>query len=207
MKAAVRAFFPVFSAHFEGRVYHMYLDCKGLVTTGVGCLIDTMSAALALPWTRLSDGAPALPSEVVAEWRLIKGHQELAKLHYAYAGKLCKLRLTGDAINKLVDERTLSAERYLSRRLPSWDAWPADAQLATMSMAWAMGAGFVDKFPRWLAAATRAEPDFATMAAECKMRETNNAGVVPRNRADAALFRSAAVTTTPETINLGATGI
>ena len=36
MHSSVQAIFPEFSKRFEGYVHWMYLDIKGLVTTGVG---------------------------------------------------------------------------------------------------------------------------------------------------------------------------
>ena len=49
MRESVRRGFIGFSAPFEGRLHYMYLDVKGLVTTGVGNLIDSVGAAQALP--------------------------------------------------------------------------------------------------------------------------------------------------------------
>ena len=45
-------------------------------------------------------------------------------------------------------------DAYLAKRFPEWEEWPADAQLATLSMAWACGPAF--RFPR-LEAALRAQ--------------------------------------------------
>jgi len=40
----------------------MYVDVKGLVTTGIGNLIDLLSAALELPFHH-NDGTPVTPGE------------------------------------------------------------------------------------------------------------------------------------------------
>ena len=37
---------------FEGRIAHMYLDTKGLVTVGVGKMLRNEAAALKLPFVR-----------------------------------------------------------------------------------------------------------------------------------------------------------
>lgn len=183
----------------------MYLDCKGLVTTGIGCLIDPVGAALGLPWQHQYENRPATESEIAAEWNLIKGRQDLAKFHYNYAGKLCSLQLTGEGVSQLATTRLGQNETLIKAKIPLWDNWPADAQLATMSMAWAMGAGFTKTFTNWLAAARAG--NFEGCAADCEMRTAGNPGLVPRNKANVALFRAAAGTSTPEFITLGATGL
>jgi hypothetical protein len=68
--------------------------------------------------------------------------------------------------------------------------WPADAQLALLSMAWAMGPGGPPQFKNMAAACEKL--DFDTAAAQCRMDETGNPGVVPRNKADKLLFENAA---------------
>lgn len=48
----------------------MYLDVRGLVTTGIGNLIDPKEVALPLPW--LKEGEPATADEISAEWDFVK---------------------------------------------------------------------------------------------------------------------------------------
>src|SRR5580704_1499007 len=55
MYSSVRDIFPNFSKQFEGRVGWMYLDVKGLVTIGVGNLIDPLPAAVGLPFVHRAD--------------------------------------------------------------------------------------------------------------------------------------------------------
>ena len=57
-------------------------------------------------------------------------------------------------------------------------------------MAWALGAGFAAQWPNF-SAAVRAR-DWASASAHCRMDETGNPGVKPRNDADQQLFRNAA---------------
>lgn len=69
----------------EGVVKYMYLDIKGLVTIGVGNLIDPINAALNLPFRYKNKpgvtnaGQSASRADIEAEWKLIKGKQELAQ--------------------------------------------------------------------------------------------------------------------------------
>ena len=57
-----------------------------------------------------------------------------------------------------------------------FDEWPADAQLALHSMAWAMGSAFAarGKWPHFRAAC--AKMDFDLAADNCKMSEAGNPG-------------------------------
>jgi hypothetical protein len=65
--------------------------------------------------------------------------------------------------------------------------------MALLSMAWGMGAGFAvgGKWPKFRAAV--AAGDFDKAADNCRINETGNPGVRPRNDADQKLFHNAAV--------------
>lgn len=174
-----------FSEPFEGRVHWMYRDVKGLVTTGVGNLIDPVDRALVLPWIKRGEG-PATRSEVEAEWLRVKAMP--AALHYQrYRGELT---LDDEAINRLVRRALESNAMALSRSFDGWETWPADAQLGALSLAWAVGTSLA-KWPQYAAACRRR--DWMTAARECQIRSAGNPGVVPRNRAQAVAFRNASV--------------
>lgn len=205
MKPSVISIFPTFTRKFEGNVPHMYLDVKGLVTVGLGCLVDPIGLALSLPWQQKYEKRPATHAEIAAEWNLVKSRQDLARFHYSRIGKLCSLELQPAGVDQLATARLQLFEGILKSKLPHWDNWPADAQLATMSMAWAMGAGFLKVFTNWLASARVG--NFSACAAECEINAHGNPGIVPRNRANQALFRAAASTGTPDFVTLSATGL
>lgn len=170
-----------FSEPLEGRVHSMYLDILGLVTTGVGNLIDRSYIAAQLPWYHEKTGQPATKVEIAAAWQELKSRKDLAKLHWKYAAKLNDLRLTDAAIDALVLSKLHSNAEYVERKyFPDFSRWPADAQLAAMSMAWAVGPGFPEKFKYWTKFA--AKQDWVSAKGCCKIREINNPGVVPRNR-------------------------
>ena len=82
MFPAVQSGFPAFSAKFEGRVSYMYLDVKGLVTVGVGNLVDPVSVAQALPFRFKNKpgigapGSPATPDQIAAEWQTTQERPE-----------------------------------------------------------------------------------------------------------------------------------
>ena len=176
----------------------MYLDVKGLVTIGVGNLIDPMSAALALPFRYRNKpgittvGQPASRADIETEWNLIKNKKDLAQKGHRACEPLTKLELDDTAINTLITNRLLQNESFLKRQKAfiEFEKWPADAQLGLLSMAWAMGPGFSFGWPRF--AAVCAKMDFDGAAQNCRMTEVGNPGVIPRNRANKQLFQNAA---------------
>lgn len=181
--------FQAFTARFEGTCSWLYLDVKGLVTTGVGNLVDPMPAALDLPWRR-QDGSLAAPSEVEEAWQVVKHATAMQRLGGFAFARLTTLRLDEAGIAALVRQRLTVDDQYLARRFASADYadWPADAQLGILSMAWAMGPAF--QFPLFAAAVER--QDFAAAAKQCGIDTAGNSGVAPRNAANVRCFENAA---------------
>lgn len=190
MKSSVIETFSSFSTKFEGCIPYMYLDIKGLVTIGIGNLIDPMETALGLPFVH-KWGGEATRDDIILEWRMVKLNKQLAKQGHTAAAKITTLILTEDGIQQLVQRKLSEFETYLkTHSLPNFDDYPADAQLGIMSMAWAMGPGFPAKFPRFTAA-VKAQ-DWNAAAENCYINSTNNPGLVPRNKANRKLFLAAA---------------
>lgn len=180
-----------FSAPLEGRVPSMYCDILGLVTCGVGNLIDPISLAEQIRWT-LDDGTRAPLDVVRADWHKLKSNAAYyAKRHWRFAQADTRCRMTEDEIDRVVKMRLASNEAIIKKRFPKWDDFPADAQLAIMSMAWAVGAGFYTKFPN-LSRCIDAQ-DWVGCVASCKIREAGNPGVVPRNAKNRFCFHNAAI--------------
>ncbi len=202
MRQAVHDAWRAFSVPLESLVHHMYLDILGLVTTGVGNLIDPVQAAIPLPWRR-SDGSLAPKDEVVRQWTTLKENQDISRRHYRFAKELLDLRhghallLNDDDIDVLVTQKLEQNEVELRRHFPAYDEWPADAQLAVHSMAWAMGPAFAKKFPTFTGIINRG--DFVGCAtqdqpggrAACDINEVGNPGVVPRNQLNREHFLAA----------------
>ena len=209
MHAATLAAWHQFSEPLEGRVHSLYVDVKGLVTTGVGNLIDSMAPALQLPWRRVSDVAQliatdddplASAADIAAAWNGLKAQRDkFAKLHWKYAAKLNNLRLTDGAVDALVERVLRGNVATLRRTFVNWDALPADAQLGILSMAWAVGTGFPKIFGNFTRAALAG--DWTGAAASCKIRDgldtpskaDDNPGIVPRNAANRLCFANAAL--------------
>lgn len=200
-KQSVLDVFPSFTANLEGKVPWMYADILGLVTVGLGCLIDPVSLALGLPWKR-PDGSDASNGEVAAEWNRVKHDPTLPKRGHRAAQKVTTLRLTDEGIARLANDRLRRHEAWFVKTWKDFASFPADAQLAIHSMGWAMGAGFTGKFPSFTRAVT--VHDWATAARNCKMREAGNPGLVPRNKRNVSLLLAAATTTTPDLVTPGA---
>jgi hypothetical protein len=172
------------------------VDVLGLVTIGVGCLIDTPDGAARLPFVH-ANGTVAEPDEIRAAWRKLKANREaLKKLHWRFAAPYTNgLRLPDAAVDDLMVERLRASVAWLEKTFPKFGSFPADGQLGIVSMAWAAGANFTAKFPAFTAAALRG--DWARCADECRLREAGNPGVVPRNLADHYLFLCASVADSP----------
>lgn len=188
MQPVVRDKWQEFSTKFEGYLPYMYLDVKGLVTTGMGNLIDPISNAESLPWKK-ADGSSASKAEIDAAWNIVKGRTDLKmKGGGAFAG-LTGLHLEDDGIQQVINSTLDRNDQTLSSRFPGYASWPAPAQMALHSMAWAMGANF--KFPKFEAAVNSLIPDFKTAITESHMNDVGYPGLTPRNVANAQLFSDA----------------
>ncbi len=187
MRPETRSAFLPFTEPLEGVVPFMYLDVKGLVTTAIGNLIDTPDEALSLPWKN-KDGSPATRMQIAGEWSYVKSRQDMKLLGGTAFGAVTRLRLDEEGIQSAVSRTLDRMDHQLGQRFPAWEEWPWQAQLATLSMAWSCGAAF--RFPK-LEAALRVT-DFAIASTECTIQEAGNPGVIPRNKANRALYLAAA---------------
>jgi hypothetical protein len=201
MRQVVVERFRGWSAQFEGEVPWMYLDVKGYMTVGVGNLIDPIGEALKLPWVH-ADGSLASLAEVARDWHAVESHPECAKFGHKYARQFTTVRLTDAGISTLVYERLAGNWAFMrSHYFPAADSWPAPAQLAVSSLAWALGAGWPVIFKACGASAKR--QDWMACADQCAIK--GGGSIIRRNAATAALFRLAA-TQTPDmydTLGLG----
>lgn len=192
MHPPVLEIFPPFSTRFEGSVSSMYCDMLGLITTGIGCLIDPVGMALTLPWHHASTGELATQSEIAAAWEALKAQKDkYSKLHFRFAAQLNDLRLSDDAIADLLRKRLAADETVLRGYFPQWDSFPADAQLACCSMAWAVGAGWPHIFGNCARAVNAG--DWVAAALCCDIKTEGNPGVIPRNAQNRLCFTNAAV--------------
>ena len=202
MYPSVRAAFRAFNEPFEGVVPWMYLDIKGLVTVGVGNLIDPVALALALPFRlRNEPNIAATTGQIAAEWHAIKSDTTLARAGYRACEPLTQLGLDDASIDALIAVRLDENEQILKKNAAfrGFDDWPADAQLGLLSMAWALGPGGPARFRRFATACLN--HDFVRAAANCAINAQGNPGVAPRNRANQTLFQNAAVAPNPSLLH------
>lgn len=200
MHDMVLGYWAHFNDPLEGTVPFMYLDIKGWVSTGVGNKIDETeranSAATAaereaslrlanqINWYNKNNGAPASPADVAVDWDNVKARLDLAPLGHRAFENLTQLRISSDEILGLVQRKVLEMERVLTSRAEFRDFadWPANAQLATLSMSWGMGPMF--RFPtfqnlvangRWAEAAEecRFNPDEGTIKIRNKLNRVH----------------------------------
>lgn len=166
MHPSVRDIFLEFTEPLEGLVTTMYADVKGLVTVGLGNLIDPIGLALHLPW-KLPAGIPASRADVVAAWNAVKNDPQAAVKGWRYAKEIPanKVRLDRADVEELILDRLDMNDMAAERRFADWNERPADAQLAVHSLMWAMGPNFFSKFPKFTKAFTAG--DYAAAAKEC----------------------------------------
>ena len=201
MRESVAAVIPAFEEHFEGRVRWPYLDIKSLVTVGIGCQVDREEFML-LPWIDEATGAPATAGAIEHAWDTVRSatYLELRGGGSPTFAALTPIRITDAAVDWLCGSRhRVYDAQLLARFLDAWTQAPASAQLATLSMAYAMGAGALDGFPRFCTAFRAA--DWGSCALECRMEDVHNPGLRPRNAANAALFAAAADGGDPDAVN------
>lgn len=196
IKQAVVDAFAGFSEGFEGYTDFMYPDSKGLVTTGIGNLIDSVGAAQALPWVN-ADGSAASAADVAAAWQKVKaaypGVQSFA------AKPLTTIRLTKTGIAKLVNDKMRANHGVLVKRYPNYTSWPADAQLALHSLSWAWGPAFSTVWgvngQHFDSDVNALRPDFTSasslMGLASQHEESINSGIIPRDAANRGLWSNA----------------
>lgn len=203
MRDSVRASAYDFNRPMEGDIPYFYQDVKGLVSIGVGLLADPIQLALNLPLVK-PDGTPAGRDDIAAEWLRIKNlppndkGQTAAQLGHRYAKPHTKLRLTEEGLRFTFNRKLAQMEAEIAKGFPDWETWSSDAQLATLSLAWAVGPRFWDpgagkSYFRKLSNALRLR-DYETASRECFLPEERwISGLRPRNKANRALYLNAAI--------------
>lgn len=193
MHASVVTALPVFLKQYEGKVNFMYLDKKGLVTVGIGHILEPMSLADKLEFGYKGGGSAVSGAEVAAEWQTVKARKDLIDKGAEAFNAITKLQLTDKGVAAMVSSDSAGIENYLKTNgsakvfYGDFDQWPADAQLGFMGVAWGgipLPQFGWHKFPE----ACRKQ-DWETAANECKITSPIAAG---RNEAHKLMFLNAA---------------
>ena len=188
MRPAVRAAFVAFTEPLEGCVRHLYLDVKGLVTIGLGNLVDPRATAFGLDMV-FPDGTKAEREDIAAAWDCVKARTDLCMRGGVIYGTIPgnEIRLTDEGLESLVQGKLAQVDGYLTRRFgDAYTDAPADAQLALLSLSWACGPAF--RFPK-LEAAVRAG-HWGAAADEVDIRPAIGT-IVHRNAHNRTLLRNA----------------
>ncbi len=195
MRAVIPQAWLEFTEPLEGGLNFPYADKLGLVTTGYGDLIDPLSRAMGLPW--MIGDRRATGAEIAAAWWKVKNDPLSAAEGWRHAIKLTDIRLRPEAVHALVFGKLRENDAALREQFPSFEAWPACAQMALHSWAWACGPRA--HYPKMFAALR--EQDFDLAAVEIYIPEDgpdhvrgtadDNRGLIPRNVANAILLRNA----------------
>lgn len=198
MHDSVKAAWIDFNHDLEGIVPRLYADVLGLVTCGMGNLVDPIGLALGLPW-ELPGGSRATQADIAAAWNEVKNDPLCAARGWKYAIGLPanRVRLSPEAIDDLILARLEDNDRQMLARFQDWEARPADAQMAVHSMAWAMGPAFWRKFPKFTVAF--AGSDYASAAAQCAISPAAGT-VVERNARNKRLLLAASIPTSDPSI-------
>ena len=162
---------------FEDRIHYMYRCTGGEVTVGIGHAIHSAAEASRLTWAGGADSVEADFAAVAAEPKGFKAS------HYE---SLTSARMSDDAIDKLLADDMAGFTRQLEDTFPSWSTFPAPAQAALFDLAYNLGIGGLNKFPKMLAAVDAG--DWVTAASESHRRDIAE----ERNQEIADLFRQAA---------------
>jgi hypothetical protein len=195
--------FTPFTQEFEGAgTNYLYTDSKGWVTTGIGNKVDDNgdpSPALILPWRHGITGPLASQDEIRAAWNAVKS--AYPEIQSTAAKSLTDLRLDAQGMAAIVHTHLNGDHNLLQGYYPGMAAWPADAQMALHSIAWAWGPAFAQA--KWgvdgvnfMAALNQLMPDFNAAAALMKSASTSeearNTGIIPRDEANVQLWSNAA---------------
>jgi len=117
--------------HYEGNILHMYLDSKGYITVGVGCLIDSVSKAQKLPFINAKTKRKATPIEIKADYDNVKKqYNKTATYRASYYKKHTKLILTQTEIDNLFNRQIAGFYKELKKIYLHFDTYPPEVQFA-----------------------------------------------------------------------------
>lgn len=167
MHTSVLDIWDIFSEPLEGRVATLYADKLGLVSIGVGNLLDAADKdgkplPIDVAWRmvkgqvialrfELPAGIPASAAKIEQAWRAVRNDPMAKDRGWQYAKGIPanNIHLSREAIDELVMAKLAANDAAMQRRFVDWEERPADAQLAIHSMMWAMGSEFWPKFPKF----------------------------------------------------------
>jgi hypothetical protein len=130
------------AASIEGTTHYMFKGRDSLVTLGVGMMIDPLEKYPQYlspgKWTRIGGGTVTV-ADIKKEFQFVKSCPATwTEENYR---KATKLRLTKAALGGEFLDTLREKETGLRKFFPAFDDYPADAKMALIGLAWALGAG------------------------------------------------------------------
>lgn len=170
----------------EGFERAMYLDTKGLVTVGIGCLLAKVADACALPFVRRGTTAAATKDEIaVAYNRVSVAPKGLIAKSYR---NLTNIELPDEEVLGLFRRKVDEFSAQLEAVYPGFSTFPDPAQAAIFDLAYSMGTHkLLTEWPNLNGAIARG--DWTTAADHCHRAGAQES----RNALTRDLFLAAAV--------------
>jgi hypothetical protein len=176
-----QVYFDAATPKLEDDVPHVYVDPKGLVTVGEGCMLATVEEAKKLPFIRRDGSGKATPAEIAADYYAVKklwipGAGPEHQMPAAKQKKYTKIELPASEITKLMKESMMTLFAGLPGAFaPDWMWFPCEAKMGLMSMVYGLGlAGLtgskkpkIKGYPVLMHAARQF--DWQTVARHCRM--------------------------------------
>jgi len=122
---------------YEGKIPHMYLDSKGLVTVGVGFMLGSVTEAQKLPFIVVKTSNKATATEIKNDYDNVK--KQTKGLLAGFYKKFTKLKLNPGEIDLLTTKHINSFYSELKRIYPDFDTYPSEARLALFDLIFNLG--------------------------------------------------------------------
>jgi len=126
-------------AGFEGSIPYLYLDSRGFVTIGVGKMLATPAAAVAIRFVHRTGQQQASAAEITAAYLTVRG--AVANRPATAYRNLTDLDLAPGESDRLLNQELQRAEDGARNLFGGWDHFPPAAQLALLDMIYNMGEG------------------------------------------------------------------
>ena len=177
---------------YEGKVSHMYLDSKGLVTVGVGHLLKDLASAQKLNFKK-SNNMPASKNEIKVDYDAVK-KQPKDRAARSYK-KHVELKLLDADMNTLTNKHIDSFEGELKRIFSDFSTYPTEVKFALFDIIF--NVGMTDLNNKWPSFKTAIKAkNWAAAAKESNRKSPISA---ERNKYVKDLLEKAAANTTSPT--------
>lgn len=161
---------------FEGRVSWLYLDSKGNVTVGVGCMLPNVEAALQLPFmiSGMGEDFSATPQQITEDFNSVSV-MPANKLPTFYE-RASSIFLMDDEIDSLLLKTITTLDSALPRIYPAYPSWPIPAKLAALDMGYNLGlTKLANGYPHMNMYLNASRPNFIAASLQCARNSSDPA--------------------------------